>query len=58
MQERYQNQGGYELEARVRRLMTDVGFAESDLARSVETLSGGERGRLDLGRCWRRSPIF
>ena len=36
MQERYQHQGGYELEARVKRLMTDVGFAESELARFPE----------------------
>jgi ATP-binding cassette subfamily F protein 3 len=56
MQERYQNQGGYELEARVRRLMTDVGFAESDLARSVETLSGGERGRLELAKVLAQKP--
>jgi len=56
MQERYQHQGGYELEARVKRLMTDVGFAESDLARSVETLSGGERGRLELAKVLVQKP--
>jgi ATP-binding cassette subfamily F protein 3 len=56
MQERYQHQGGYELEARVRRLMTDVGFAESDLARAVETLSGGERGRLELAKVLAQKP--
>jgi ATP-binding cassette subfamily F protein 3 len=50
MQERYQHQGGYDLEARVKRLMSDVGFAESDLARAVDTLSGGERGRLELAK--------
>src|SRR6185295_2057022 len=56
MQERYQHQGGYDLEARVKRLMTDVGFAESDLARSVETLSGGERGRLELAKVLVQKP--
>src|SRR5262252_6959347 len=56
MQERYQHQGGYELEARVKRLMTDVGFAESDLARSVDTLSGGERGRLELAKVLVQKP--
>src|SRR5262252_1715663 len=56
MQERYQHQGGYELEARVKRLMTDVGFAESDLARSVDTLSGGERGRLELAKVLAQKP--
>jgi ATP-binding cassette subfamily F protein 3 len=56
MQERYQHQGGYDLEARVKRLMTDVGFAESDLARSVDTLSGGERGRLELAKVLAQKP--
>src|SRR4029453_11754901 len=56
MQERYQHQGGYDLEARVKRLMTDVGFAEEDLARSVDTLSGGERGRLELAKVLVRKP--
>jgi len=56
MQERYQHQGGYELEARVKRLMTDVGFAESDLGRAVDTLSGGERGRLELAKVLVQKP--
>ena len=56
MQERYQHQGGYDLEARVKRLMTDVGFAEEDLVRSVETLSGGERGRLELAKVLVQTP--
>jgi ATP-binding cassette subfamily F protein 3 len=56
MQERYQHQGGYDLEARVKRLMTDVGFAESDLSRSVDTLSGGERGRLELAKVLVQKP--
>src|SRR3954469_5241054 len=42
LQERYQRDGGYELEARVKRLTVDVGFTEADLSRSVDTLSGGE----------------
>jgi ATP-binding cassette subfamily F protein 3 len=56
LQERYQREGGYELEARVKRLTADVGFAESDLSRSVETLSGGERGRLELAKVLVRQP--
>ncbi len=56
MQERYQHQGGYDLEARVKRLMTDVGFSEADLARSVDTLSGGERGRLELAKVLAQKP--
>ncbi len=54
--ERYTREGGYEIEARVKRLVTDVGFAEADLARSVDTLSGGERGRLELAKVLVRQP--
>jgi len=56
LQERYQHEGGYELESRVKRLVADVGFAENDLARSVDTLSGGERGRLELAKVLVRQP--
>jgi ATP-binding cassette subfamily F protein 3 len=56
LQERYQRGGGYELEARVKRLTADVGFTEADLARAVDTLSGGERGRLELAKVLVRQP--
>jgi ATP-binding cassette subfamily F protein 3 len=56
LQERYQRGGGYQLEARVKRLTSDVGFAEADLTRSVDTLSGGERGRLELAKVLVRQP--
>jgi ATP-binding cassette, subfamily F, member 3 len=56
LQERYQRGGGYELEARVKRLTADIGFTESDLGRTVDTLSGGERGRLELAKVLVRQP--
>jgi ATP-binding cassette subfamily F protein 3 len=56
LQERYLRDGGYDLESRVRRLTADVGFSESDLGRSVNTLSGGERGRLELAKVLVRQP--
>jgi len=56
LQERYTHQGGYDIESRVRRLTADVGFSEADLARSVATLSGGERGRLELAKVLVRQP--
>ena len=56
LQERYLREGGYEVESRVKRLTADVGFAESDLTREVDTLSGGERGRLELAKVLVRSP--
>jgi ATP-binding cassette subfamily F protein 3 len=56
LQERYTAAGGYELESRVKRLVADVGLAESDLARPVSTLSGGERGRLELAKVLVQKP--
>src|SRR6185312_9392655 len=34
----------------------DVGFSDADLARTVDTLSGGERGRLELAKVLVRQP--
>jgi ATP-binding cassette subfamily F protein 3 len=56
LQERYTREGGYDVESRVRRLIADVGFAEEDLQRGVDTLSGGERGRLELAKVLVRQP--
>ncbi len=56
LQERHQREGGYDIDARVRRLITDVGFAEEELGRPVETLSGGERGRVELAKVLVRQP--
>ena len=56
LQERYLREGGYEIESRVKRLTTDVGFSEADLTRDVDTLSGGERGRLELAKVLVRQP--
>jgi ATP-binding cassette subfamily F protein 3 len=56
LQERYQHEGGYALESRVKRLTHDVGFSDDDLARSISTLSGGERGRLELAKVLVREP--
>ena len=56
LQERYARAGGYELESRLRRLIADVAFAETDLDRPVETLSGGERGRLELAKVLVQKP--
>jgi ATP-binding cassette subfamily F protein 3 len=47
--ERYHHAGADALEHRVEAIATRLGFAKSDLERDVTTLSGGERGRLELG---------
>jgi ATP-binding cassette subfamily F protein 3 len=40
----------------VRALVEEVGLAKTDLNRSVTTLSGGERGRLELAKVLARQP--
>jgi len=47
--ERYHHAGADALEHRVEAIATRLGFAKTDLERDVATLSGGERGRLELG---------
>jgi ATP-binding cassette subfamily F protein 3 len=47
--ERYHHAGADALEHRVEAIATELGFREADLERDVKTLSGGERGRLELG---------
>ncbi|HEX6767411.1 MAG TPA: ABC-F family ATP-binding cassette domain-containing protein, partial [Polyangiaceae bacterium] len=47
--ERYHHAGADALEHRVETIATRLGFEKSDLERDVTTLSGGERGRLELG---------
>ncbi len=56
LQERYRMEGGYDLETRVRQLTADVGLQATDLQRPVTTLSGGERGRLELAKVLVRQP--
>jgi ATP-binding cassette, subfamily F, member 3 len=56
LQERYRIEGGYDIESRVRELVEEVGLARTDVGRSVTTLSGGERGRLELAKVLARQP--
>jgi ATP-binding cassette subfamily F protein 3 len=56
LEDRYRERGGYSLESRVAELAADVGFAGADLERNVETLSGGERNRLELAKVLLAAP--
>jgi ATP-binding cassette subfamily F protein 3 len=56
LQERYTREGGYSLEHRIKALAHDLGFTDPDLDRSVDTLSGGERGRLELAKVLLEEP--
>ncbi len=54
--EEYRLSGGDDLERRIRMVMEHLGFAESVLSREVKGLSGGERGRLQLGVVLAQQP--
>ncbi|MSP63926.1 MAG: ABC-F family ATP-binding cassette domain-containing protein [Myxococcales bacterium] len=56
LQEVYARRGGYTLESRVSQLAGELGFGDDDLARSVATLSGGERGRVELAKVLLAQP--
>ncbi len=56
LQEIYTHRGGYTLESRVKQLASELGFGEADLGRSVDTLSGGERGRVELAKVLLAEP--
>ncbi len=50
VQARYQDLGGYELEARAQEILAGLGFRNEQLASDVGTLSGGWKMRVALAR--------
>ncbi|HZU84671.1 MAG TPA: ATP-binding cassette domain-containing protein, partial [Polyangiaceae bacterium] len=56
LQERYTHRGGYTLEATAKKIAYELGFTEKDFGRRVETLSGGERGRIELAKVLLAAP--
>jgi ATP-binding cassette subfamily F protein 3 len=53
---RYEMEGGYTFEARVREVLTGLGFAQAEWERPVRTFSGGQKTRLALARLLAREP--
>lgn len=47
---RYEMEGGYTFEARVKEVLTGLGFAKDEWERPVYTFSGGQKTRLALAR--------
>jgi len=53
--ERYEQAGGYALEAQTRKILAGLGFAD-DHDTAIGTLSGGQKTRLALGKLLLRQP--
>ncbi len=54
--DRYHHARGDELEHKVAAIASKLGFGDKDLGRPVASLSGGERGRLQLGVILSKAP--
>jgi len=50
VQEEYQHQGGYELEARAREVLHGLGFADAQIEGDVGALSGGWKMRVSMAK--------
>ncbi len=56
LEERFRDLGGYEAESEVARLAAGLGLAEEFLLEDLDTLSGGQRRRIDLMRVLYERP--
>ncbi|MEO8840655.1 MAG: ABC-F family ATP-binding cassette domain-containing protein [Kofleriaceae bacterium] len=56
VQARYQDLGGYELEARAQEILHGLGFSQDQMANDVGTLSGGWKMRVALGQILLAKP--
>jgi ATPase subunit of ABC transporter with duplicated ATPase domains len=56
VQARYQDLGGYELEARAQEILHGLGFAQEQLQNDVSTLSGGWKMRVALAQILLAKP--
>src|SRR5690606_24596951 len=55
-QQRFELDGGYDYETRIKQVLTGLGFDEGDYQRPVEQLSGGQKTRALLARLLLEDP--
>ncbi|GMV39752.1 MAG: ABC transporter ATP-binding protein [Myxococcales bacterium] len=56
LQEAFERQGGYELEARAKKVLSGLGFSDGDMGRPAREFSGGFMMRIALARLLLRKP--
>lgn len=54
--EEYESDGGYACENMARRILTGLGFGKEEFLQPLETFSGGQKTRLNLGRILALAP--
>ncbi len=50
LQDRFETLGGYQYKSRIRSALIGLGFSEEDFNKRVDTLSGGQKTRVSLGK--------
>ncbi|WP_277288151.1 ABC-F family ATP-binding cassette domain-containing protein [Veillonella montpellierensis] len=58
LQNRLEWFGGYEYELKTKRIIKGLGFSDSDLRKSANEFSGGQKTRINLAKALVRSPDF
>lgn len=56
--ERFEHLGGYDYEARLKKVAFGLGFTEEDFTKDPNLFSGGQRTRLSLAKALIREPDF
>lgn len=56
LQEQFELEGGYEYEARIKQVLTGLGFAPEDYHKPIPILSGGQKTRAFLARLLLQAP--